>query len=356
VPVSPPPMANMDYDLNGGMDTPCLVAEKRYDGVVASDYIGDRGQRGAWPTRETEDEDEGVIGGDKNGRGRRIDEDVDMDASNAPVGVERPQAGWGGYVLGALGTVVAGTWAFCKKTAFHGFYAGEGQGYDIGRGTNDMFASESMWEDERDETQQSGTPYTRSFSFERLPTPVPGRYPDDSPPAEEEYQRIDYERRPSKRRQTDGGGWIMIDKKENTPSRASSPRPSLLSTPTATTRPHLRTQSAMVSRRSLASVPRHRRRISAASIVSSPAVTPSARPSSRQSSHIRPTSPNGPTAVKQTSPLSVEAKKYVSRKKKEDREAEERYDRLNDRLKEMIKQGKEALGTKVEIVEDDEIW
>jgi hypothetical protein len=111
----------------------------------------------------------------------------------------------------------------------------------------------------------------------------------------------------------------------------------------------------MVSRRSLASVPRHRRRISAASVISSPAVTPSARPSSRQSTHIRPTSPN-PAGVKQTSPLSVEAKKYVSRKKKEDREAEERYDRLNDRLKEMIKQGKEALGTKVEIVEDDEIW
>jgi len=144
----------------------------------------------------------------------------------------------------------------------------------------------------------------------------------------------------------------MIDKKENTPSRTSSPR---LSTPSATTRPHLRTQSASVSRRSLMSASRHRRRISATSVASSPAPTPSARPSSRRSSYIQPRSPPL-EQIKQTSPLSVEAKKYVSRRRKEDREAEERYDRLNDRLKEMIKQGKEALGTKVEIVEDEEIW
>jgi hypothetical protein len=351
-------MVNMQYELKGGMDTPSLVAERRYEGLGDSDYMGDRGRRDEWSFRGAgdEDDDRGILGGDKNGRGRTIDEDVDMDGPNAEVGAERPQTGgWGGFMLGALGTVVAGAWAFCKKSAFHGFHAGGGQGYDIGRvnGADDQFASESMWEDERDEIHQKNTPRcTRSFSFERLPTPVPGGYPGDSPPLEEEYQRVDYERRPSKRRQTDGGGWIMIDKKENTPSRTSSPR---LSTPSATTRPHLRTQSASVSRRSLMSASRHRRRISATSVASSPAPTPSARPSSRRSSYIQPRSPPL-EQIKQTSPLSVEAKKYVSRRRKEDREAEERYDRLNDRLKEMIKQGKEALGTKVEIVEDEEIW
>jgi hypothetical protein len=57
------------------------------------------------------------------------------------------------------------------------------------------------------------------------------------------------------------------------------------------------------------------------------------------------------------SPPSVEAKKFAARIRKEEKVADERFERLNDRLKDMIKQGKEALGSKVEIVdEDEEMW
>lgn len=348
--VSPPPMANMEYELHDGLDTPSMLAAREYESMEKSDYMGDRWRRGI-PAMNIRYDDTVILGGEKNGRGRLTGDGQDM---NAPTAEQQKSAGWGGYVLGAIGTVVAGTWAFCRKTAFSGFYAGEGPGYDIAHGN--QFTSESLWEDECDETQQNLTTPHRTFSFERLPTPTPGEYPGDSPPPEEELQRIEYDQRSSKRRQTDGGGWIVIDDNSQTPTRVCSPPQHLLVTPSAVARPHVRAQSVSASLRSLSSVSRHRRRISANAVSSSPATTPISKPSSRRSSYLRPLSPNPGVSAVPTSPMSVEARKYVSRRRKEERDADERYDRLNDRLKEMIKQGKEALGTKVEIVADEEIW
>lgn len=59
------------------------------------------------------------------------------------------------------------------------------------------------------------------------------------------------------------------------------------------------------------------------------------------------------------SPPSVEAKKFAARIRRDERVADEKFEKLNDKLKEMIRQGKEALGSKVEIVDEDgdeEMW
>jgi hypothetical protein len=54
------------------------------------------------------------------------------------------------------------------------------------------------------------------------------------------------------------------------------------------------------------------------------------------------------------SPAAKEAKRWKALKKKEEREADESIRRLDAQLKAMIREGKEALGTKIEVdVEDD---
>ena len=67
--------------------------------------------------------------------------------------------------------------------------------------------------------------------------------------------------------------------------------------------------------------------------------------------------PSGGTGgVGMESPSVVEAKKWAARKKKEDAQADEDMRRLNRQLKAMIREGREALGTRVEVeMFDDEL-
>ena len=54
------------------------------------------------------------------------------------------------------------------------------------------------------------------------------------------------------------------------------------------------------------------------------------------------------------SPAAKEAKRWAAVKRKEEREADESIRRLDAQLKAMIREGKEALGTKIEVeIEDD---
>jgi hypothetical protein len=56
--------------------------------------------------------------------------------------------------------------------------------------------------------------------------------------------------------------------------------------------------------------------------------------------------------IKQNSPAAREAAKWAALKKKEEREADVTIRRLDAQLKAMIREGKEALGTKVEVEMD----
>ncbi|KAH9217159.1 hypothetical protein DL95DRAFT_387009, partial [Leptodontidium sp. 2 PMI_412] len=59
-------------------------------------------------------------------------------------------------------------------------------------------------------------------------------------------------------------------------------------------------------------------------------------------------------APPQESPAAKEAKRWATLKRKEEREADESIRRLDAQLKAMIREGKEALGTKIEVdIEDD---
>jgi hypothetical protein len=306
-------MVNTRYTLAGGMDTPSLAAEKRYDNISFEE--DGRFQRGWKLSEDSPIPTSSLVGGDRNGRSRTAQESEPVQAGSS----------WGSLVLGVVGGVVGGVWAFCKNSAFSGFQAGGGQGYEIRNNTlNDH---ENSWEDEP----------VGSFRFERLATPVPGEYPEDT--SEEEV-------RPAKRMQTDGGGWVVVSKNGEANSRAASPR---VRTPSHH-RPPLNRTSA--SRRSLVPVTRTRPSRMNVSHAGSPAQHPS-----NPASFVQPRSPTAAvrsTPTKKSTPISAEAKRYAARVRREERLAEEKFEVLNDRLQDMIRQGREALGSKVEIVDNDE--
>jgi hypothetical protein len=60
------------------------------------------------------------------------------------------------------------------------------------------------------------------------------------------------------------------------------------------------------------------------------------------------------TAMNPDSPAAKEAQRWAAMKRKEEREADESIRRLDAQLKAMIREGKEALGTKVEVELDDD--
>lgn len=352
-------MINTRYTLDGGMDTPSIAAERHYERMERMDTDNMDGRFGRAklaehmsnePRSGENDTLTTVLGGYRNGRGRGI-------AETSAIG--NPTPSWSSFVLGVVGEVVGGVWTFCKTTAFRGFSAGGGQAYAI-RPSEDFFSTESMWEDEG----------AASRSWDRLPTPVPGEYPGDTPSedeAEEDDHYHEQGRRGSKRLHTDGGGWIVVERTRDARTRARSPR---LSTPGSHGqraihgRPSLSSASSFRRHKAQSGGSRHAHRVSGVSFAGSP--TPLAQQQQQQlygraslGSQRSPTNPSAPTfgSGKKMSPPSVEAKKFAARIRKEEKVADERFERLNDRLKDMIKQGKEALGSKVEIVdEDEEMW
>jgi hypothetical protein len=60
-------------------------------------------------------------------------------------------------------------------------------------------------------------------------------------------------------------------------------------------------------------------------------------------------------AMKVESPAAREAQRWAALKKKEEREADQSLRRLDAQLKAMIREGKEALGTRIEVEIDDDL-
>ncbi|KAF9874586.1 hypothetical protein CkaCkLH20_07723 [Colletotrichum karsti] len=64
----------------------------------------------------------------------------------------------------------------------------------------------------------------------------------------------------------------------------------------------------------------------------------------------------GVDSIRASPRLDAEAKKLAARRVRDEHDSDARIDDLNQRLKEMIRQGREALGTKIEIDGDDGGW
>jgi len=358
-PGSPQPFVNTRYLLKGGMDTPTLKAAQLHENGVDYLDVGYRRDSGL-----LEEETPGYqsflpleLEREANGRARRSTS-------------LSPGDGWSKAAFEVVGGVVGKVWEFCKKGAFRGFHAGADKGYTLSNEGN-SFVEES-WMSEK---------ITTSWGNERESTPLPGQFPDedfipdywDSPAPEASPQR------PGKRRQIGDNkdelarNWVVVQPQLNdrpqTPTKPQ-PRPQAgaarYSMPTASSasrraRPASRAGAGAV----LSNAPR-RPLINRVSHAGSPALQ-----SSQPASYASPRSPHSskiPRAVASPgravktkdslsnldSPAAKEAQRWAALKKREEIEADITMRRMDKQLKDMIRQGKEALGTRIEIeIEDD---
>jgi hypothetical protein len=205
---------------------------------------------------------------------------------------------WSRAVFNVVGKVLD----FCWSGAFRGFYAGGGRGYsmesDSGSGTRpESWQPPVCTEKENDVTLDDVT-HQRDGSF-----PVPGRFPKD------EIQQ----------------NWVMVhEDAQDGFLKVVSPSP---------------VTARRVGRRH-GVVPSHTRRRSGVTMPrSGKRIMPSTPTRSQFSSPAKP----------RESPVSVETQRYVARMRRMEREEDASLQRLNEQLQAMIKEGKQALGTRVEV-------
>jgi hypothetical protein len=311
-----------------------------------------------------------------------------------------PTSGWGTFAVSTIGGVIGRVWQFCKAGAFTGFHAGGGRGYVMNPPLDDA----SMFQDD----------FLRDGDANR----VPGRYPlADDQQMEDQPARDSRASTPTapaaKRRQTTAGdelgrNWVMVRDPEtpNTPrgsvSRASgvynrpSPRnrnqgPSVttgrristpasrrstlghpsrgaLSTPTvaaqrpassasyASPRSPSPTKAETEHRTPPASSPAQRGPVSRRRRTSPPMLSPMPTHRRSQSGASVASSRAAPADAENSPRLDAEAKKLAARRKMEDRDTDYRINSFNKQLQDMIRQGKEALGTTIEVEGADGGW
>ncbi|KAH7159811.1 hypothetical protein B0J13DRAFT_113401 [Dactylonectria estremocensis] len=326
-----------------------------------------------------------------------------------------PAQGWGSFAFSTIGGVVGKVWQFCKAGAFRGFQAGGGRAFRVtAEGVRELhsldedpvqdhhvpgrFPQMDYQQDPMDERIDSGASTPTRPAAKRRHTDHRdelGRnwvIVGDSQPAPEANtpQRRPHRPTPTPRSRNNG------------PSMATGRR---ISTPAS--RPASRTASRPASRLSATPTPGGQRRqpasrpasrlshapsppmlsplpASTASFASfgsygaarspSPTKIPQPSFSSRRRNSVAPSpSPaaihghrrshsNASTAsnrgsVEQSPRLTVEAKHLAARRKMEERDADVRISAFNKQLQDMIRQGKEALGTTIEVEgtwEDDD--
>jgi len=339
---SPASFVNTRYRLAGGLDTPSTASTSGfYDAQDTPYFIMRRGNR----TNNTASPPEDYFGRmppaldrEGNGRSRAYTPQIQNE-------------GWSQAVVAAVAGVAGKVWEFCTAGAFRGFQAGGTQGKITGAtSSSPRIVQSSIWQDV--------SPSASTVISDPPSTSVPGGYPDpDSSPSPDRTPS-----RVGKRPKYDSSSsWVMVPSnittsRETSPSRLASRKlPSLASTPSAR-RPAssagLRRPILPASRPSLTFTPTNR--------PASSASTRSPLPSPRRASHQRTSSytTNGisddfaPGNAPER-PLGVEAQRLAAKVRKREKEEDRALKGFNDRLKAMIKEGKEALGTKFEIEMDE---
>ncbi|KAE8149119.1 CoA binding domain-containing protein [Aspergillus avenaceus] len=200
---------------------------------------------------------------------------------------------WSRAVMDVVGKV----WDFCWSGAFKGFYAGGGRGYT-------MSASDPSMSTEQDDRAWQPTEKhafsSPSASVHRVESsPAPGNYVDD------ELHR----------------NWVVVSPHEARENYGYEAAPS------TRRRVHRRNSSYGHSRR---------RQPAKRTFVSHPSALPA------KSHFSTPAKPR-------ESPVSVETQRYMDQMRRMEREEDASLRRLNRQLQAMIKEGKQALGTQIEV-------
>ena len=221
---------------------------------------------------------------------------------------ERPKAirplgsaSWRRAVMGAVGKV----WDFCYSSAFRGFYAGGGQGC---RFPTRQFHDNAMDDDDDDEVFHSSLKKTNFAGNDRERVAImPGQYPE-----EDEIDK----------------SWVIIADQD------LSHDPSSITT-------------RAVRRRKVSS-PYLRRQYASPRVGRKSTVQPST-----SSSSTSPTIKQMPSPGRRSTSSPI-TQRHAAQVQQRDREGDASLRRLNKQLRAMIKEGKEALGTQVEVEDLDD--
>lgn len=236
-------------------------------------------------------------------------------------------------ILGAAGKV----WEFCKTSAFRGFHAGKGQGYELKPPVHTMGENDLQWHD-LDE---------KEFAFDerRGQSSIPGRFPEEDFIEDYMLQNHNTPDRAAKKIQRAKGegqlreNWVMVNRSPITSRDGSPSRLSARKLPPSNASG--RRPISRADRRPLLSA----HRPSLTSHAGSPGMR-SDRPASFASSRSPLTSP------KRESPVGVEVQRHAARIRRRELEEDANLKRFNQQLKAMIREGKEALRTTVEVEEE----
>lgn len=312
---SPVPFVTTRYRLAGGLDTPGLAA-------AASDVDFDLRTEPYANFRRTWTVDEG--------------EDAPLRPTIATTGCKRksppnmkPPAQWPQCVWSFVGDVAGKVWEFARSNAFKGFYAGGGKGYEIPAAGPQAHAGVD------EQTRGYTTGFSPYESFDYNATPIPGQFPVDDmwgsvveSPSE----------RPVKRQHVESGsGWVLVERRPQ--GQSPSPRIATRRLPAGTTAPRVTTAR-----------PAYRRSVQGPG--SSSLRSPTSLSLPRSPMHTRHDSATSSSPRRSPAFMPAEVQEYETRRRKEERQADASIRKINAQLKAMIREGREALGSKVEIVDD----
>ncbi|KAK2759541.1 hypothetical protein FQN54_003020 [Arachnomyces sp. PD_36] len=303
--MSPAPFVNTDYRFAGGLDASsaslALARENEEYNGQELDYRPNRYRQFTEQAPDNYPIETTVQSG--NGRKRA------RPSSSSSSSPQKPN-GWGKAVFHMVGGVAGKVWDFCWSGAFRGFHAGGGVGYQME--TPPQPRDQDTWQTD------SGNHLFRSHSREDVP--VPGRFPN---PVEETSRGLDADDLNS--------NWILV-KNEEPESGQSSP-----------------TRKAPRRTSSVARPITPRRAVTARTGRRSGVMTPARPSASPHTPYASAKTTQSPTKTDKAG--SAEAQRYAAKMRRREREEEASMRRLNQQMQAMIKEGREALGTKIEVDE-----
>ncbi|KAL9614604.1 MAG: hypothetical protein Q9167_000892 [Letrouitia subvulpina] len=258
--------------------------------------------------------------------------------ANTGAPVYRGAAEWDGWsqaiysVVGAAGRA----WNFCRASAFRGFYAGGGQSYTISTPTLPGDVGQSILHHANEDQ-----------ICQRRIDWIPGSFPEEDFIPDYMTQDHTSGARPAKKRRGLKNDYDLWADPGDSSSSPCSPRKSGPS------------RQSIVSTSPRQS-PRARRKNVSPVVRFSPSFHHRSTRVCPEWPALSATSRSTPSSPLRESPKSLEVQRHAARVRRRESERDASLNRFNQQLKSMIREGKEALGTRIEVVDkidamDDEI-
>lgn len=333
---SPAPLVNSRYRIAGGLDTPTaekLQEEEQY----RYDYEVDL--RPSRFTPRAHDRIDGYFPLTPS-QPQSTNENISRHSLSKP--------GWGRTVWTYTGGFAGKVFNFCFSTAFRGFHAGGGKGYYIQVDTPVV----------TNDGHELGTHDNVFDAGYRGRSPIPGEFPE--PNFIEDYmlrpESHQDDQTPTQINDTGGSSlrtnWVLV----NTPDTEQSPARKKSKSTIAQSSSRPSSRASMVRPRLHAARSSHG--ASFASPRASVAGLTHSRPSSSDGPHQQSkrmkSSVASPRRSELSTPNSPEVAKFEKKIRRQNQRQDDSIRKLNQQMQDMIKEAQQALGSKVEVVDEIE--